>query len=184
MKKCEHDNCTRTATSNNLEYHPDKWLCTYHANKKVIEGRRKRKYGNRKEMIFKKGDKVFDAAYGWGEVIRLISGNVPYHIKVSFSSGYEYYKDNGSLDPNGDPTLSFTEYTLEGFSQKRPLPFKVGDVVYLSDNQETWITCVLSKITNNIENTFYGKNTGYWKYLALKNPLKNPDTRIYTNDDL
>ena len=47
MKKCEHDNCTRNATSNNLEYHPDKWLCTYHANKKVIEGRRNRKYGNR-----------------------------------------------------------------------------------------------------------------------------------------
>jgi hypothetical protein len=45
--KCEHKNCTRTATSNNLEYHPDKWLCTYHANKKVVEGRRKRKYGNR-----------------------------------------------------------------------------------------------------------------------------------------
>jgi len=45
--KCEHKNCTRTATSNNLEYHSDKWLCTYHANKKVVEGRRKRKYGNR-----------------------------------------------------------------------------------------------------------------------------------------
>lgn len=47
MKKCEHYNCTRTATRNNLEYHPDEWLCAYHANKKVVEGRRKRKYGNK-----------------------------------------------------------------------------------------------------------------------------------------
>ena len=45
--KCEHNNCTRTATSKNKLYHPDKWLCTYHANKVTNEGRRKRKYGNR-----------------------------------------------------------------------------------------------------------------------------------------
>ena len=47
IRKCEHKNCTRTATTNNLQYHPDKWLCTYHANKAKVEGRRKRKYGDR-----------------------------------------------------------------------------------------------------------------------------------------
>ena len=45
--ECEHKNCTRTATTRNLQYHPDKWLCTYHANKAKVEGRRKRKYGDR-----------------------------------------------------------------------------------------------------------------------------------------
>ncbi len=45
--KCEHKNCTRNATSKNQQYHPDKWLCTYHANKVVKEGRLKRKYGNK-----------------------------------------------------------------------------------------------------------------------------------------
>jgi hypothetical protein len=42
--KCEHENCTRGATIKNQQYHPDKWLCTYHANKAKVEGRRKRKY--------------------------------------------------------------------------------------------------------------------------------------------
>tara|TARA_R110002167_G_scaffold122149_1_gene300604 strand:+ start:99 stop:245 length:147 start_codon:yes stop_codon:yes gene_type:complete len=37
--------CKREATSKNMQYHPDEWLCTYHANKVVKEGRRKRKYG-------------------------------------------------------------------------------------------------------------------------------------------
>lgn len=47
IMKCEHKNCTRTATIMNQQYHPDKWLCTYHANKAKTEGRRKRKYGDR-----------------------------------------------------------------------------------------------------------------------------------------
>ena len=45
--KCENEKCTRKATTKNLQYHPDKWLCTYHANKLKIEGRQKRKYGSR-----------------------------------------------------------------------------------------------------------------------------------------
>lgn len=45
--KCEHEKCTRDATTKNQEYNPDKWLCTFHANKAKVEGRRKRKYGNR-----------------------------------------------------------------------------------------------------------------------------------------
>jgi hypothetical protein len=40
---CEHEKCTRDATIKNLEYHPDKWLCTYHANKAKLAGRIKRK---------------------------------------------------------------------------------------------------------------------------------------------
>jgi hypothetical protein len=43
--KCEKETCTRTATSTNTQYHPNNWLCTYHANLIVKEGRRKRKYG-------------------------------------------------------------------------------------------------------------------------------------------
>ena len=45
--KCENQKCTRTATIKNQQYHPDTWLCTYHANKAKIEGRRLRKYGDR-----------------------------------------------------------------------------------------------------------------------------------------
>jgi hypothetical protein len=45
--KCEHEQCTREATRRNQQYHPDKWLCTFHANKAKSEGRQNRKYGNR-----------------------------------------------------------------------------------------------------------------------------------------
>ena len=46
---CEHDNCTRTATTRNLQYHPDKWLCTFHANKEKVKGRLKRKQNKNKQ---------------------------------------------------------------------------------------------------------------------------------------
>ena len=47
--KCEHGQgkCKRAAIIKNHLYHPEEWLCTYHANKAKVEGRRKRKYGNR-----------------------------------------------------------------------------------------------------------------------------------------
>jgi hypothetical protein len=44
--ECENKKCTRLATIKNNQYHPDKWLCTYHANKLKIEGRLKRKLKN------------------------------------------------------------------------------------------------------------------------------------------
>jgi hypothetical protein len=46
--KCEDKNCTIIATTKNLQYHPDKWLCTYHANKAVKKGRIKRKINKTK----------------------------------------------------------------------------------------------------------------------------------------
>jgi hypothetical protein len=49
--KCEHGNCKREARVKNLQYHPDKWLCAFHANKAKVEGRvnRKLKEKNRKQ---------------------------------------------------------------------------------------------------------------------------------------
>lgn len=41
--ECQHENCTRAATTSNLEYFKDKWLCTYHANIATKEGRRKKR---------------------------------------------------------------------------------------------------------------------------------------------
>jgi hypothetical protein len=41
--KCQHGKCTREARIKNLEYHPDKWLCTFHANKAKTKGRINRK---------------------------------------------------------------------------------------------------------------------------------------------
>jgi len=46
--ECEYEKCTRVATVKNNQYFPNKWLCTYHANKLTKEGRQHRKYGKRK----------------------------------------------------------------------------------------------------------------------------------------
>ena len=40
---CEKDKCTRDATIKDGNYHPDKWFCTYHANKAKKEGRLNKK---------------------------------------------------------------------------------------------------------------------------------------------
>jgi hypothetical protein len=68
-------------------------------------------------MIFKKGDKVYDRTYGWGEVCDIRLGHV-YILKCEFGDYKCTYTREGSVIDGQLPTLSFTEYTLEGFSQE------------------------------------------------------------------
>ena len=87
------------------------------------------------ETIFKKGDKVFDIRYGWGVVTFVNTLAVDWPIEVLFDGKEELTDDytfDGRAFINYPPTLSFTEYTLEGFSQERPeeLP-DVGQVVWV-----------------------------------------------------
>lgn len=143
-----------------------------------------------KETIFKVGDKVFDISNGWGEVVNIVYDNL-YSVKVLFfgTEIYGYTNDGKSSIYSVMPVLSFTEYNLEGFSQERPkepLSFKVGDVVYLSSiHKKVWYTDKLERIdTNAKEANYIGKNVGRYSCLALENPLLNPNTKIYTKDDL
>jgi hypothetical protein len=139
-------------------------------------------------MIFKKGDRVYDHAYGWGNVIMDDDGDI-FPVIVEFNCIEEDYTLEGNLytESNHPPTLSFTEYTLEGFSQERPkeeLPFKVGDVVYASDDGGfTWSTSILKTI-NKEESLPFVTSYAFWKYIALENPLLFPNTKIYTKEDL
>jgi hypothetical protein len=136
-------------------------------------------------MIFKKGDKVYDHAYGWGEVCEHSCGELS--VCVDFEDVEIGYHSKGCLEIGFKPTLSFTEYTLEGFSQvrpKEPLPFKVGDVVYASDDGGfTWSTSILKTI-NKEESLPFVTSYAFWKYIALENPLLFSNTRIYTKEDL
>ena len=138
-------------------------------------------------MIFKIEDKVFDYAYGWGYVYDI--SDEEWGVYVTFEGEQVRYNKFGRV--NGcsfDNTLSFTEYTLEGFSQvrpKEPLPFKVGDVCYVCDHigSDIWGTCILKGIgVYDLGKPFRGSSS--WQFLALENPLLNPDTIIYTKDDL
>lgn len=62
---------------------------------------------------FQKGDRVFDIRYGWGTVT-LFDGH--HDVSVRFDNDTnDYYFHGRSVG-----TISFTEYTLEGFSSERP----------------------------------------------------------------
>lgn len=79
------------------------------------------------KKIFKKGDRVFDIFYGWGEVINIITDDSEleeYPIRVNFPKKgviLSYMKD-GKFEVNDNfPRLSLAEYTLQGFSQEKKI---------------------------------------------------------------
>ena len=89
------------------------------------------------EQIFKVGDKVFDIRYGWGLVVSVNILTNDWPVEVVFNGKEELldeYTFDGRAFINYPPTLSFTEYTLEGFSQERPeeLP-KKGQIVWVRE---------------------------------------------------
>jgi len=82
------------------------------------------------KTVFKKGDKVFDYRRGWGIVDCVVERSF-YPINVKFDGYLDNYSWDGRIFENQPQTLSFTEYTLVGFSQERPeeLP-KKGQIVW------------------------------------------------------
>lgn len=97
-----------------------------------------------KGTIFKVGDRVFDCSYGWGKISKLFHSNYPIYVRFEIGKAVSYTFD-GRVEEYGKPTLSFTEYTLEGFSQERPSKFKEGD------------ECVFMYETGYFEQTRYYK---------------------------
>ena len=127
-------------------------------------------------MIFKKGDKVFDHSYGWG-VVESDSFSEDRPIWVNFWGQKCSYTQDGREDSECAPTLSFTEYTLEGFSQERPEPLpEKGQLVYVRfDNDSTWEMRYFSHYDGEYYCCFLGQRkdgaTHSWKQLSIKNPL-------------
>ena len=76
--------------------------------------------------IFRIGDKVFDIIFGWGEVKSVSKNGEPIVFFKNIEGGIAcLYTANGkSFTKNKHPMLSFTEYTLQGFSQERPIDYK------------------------------------------------------------
>ena len=72
------------------------------------------------KTIFQKGDKVFDIQFGWGEVTKYTGCR---HFLVRFKNSEVNYHKDGARFPSPTPMLSFTEYTLDGFSQERPIDY-------------------------------------------------------------
>ena len=90
------------------------------------------------ENVFKKGDKVFHYLYKWGTVTNdyKINNSGDFYVEVKFDNSSQNYFQNFK----DAFLLSFTEYTLEGFSQERPkeLP-KKGQIVWGRDKDyQNW----------------------------------------------
>lgn len=130
--------------------------------------------------VFKEGDKVFCILYGHGTVLSIDPFDL-YSISVLFESGNEeVYTNTGCYDINTKVTLSFTEYTLQGFSQERPenLPEK-GQVVWVRDDEDDeWLISHFVEQNGNFygttdANPFVGIIETNWRYLTTKNPYEN-----------
>jgi len=105
--------------------------------------------------IFKVGDKVFHFKYGWGTV-KKVNGI----ISVIFTHGIVTFIE-GIL-------LSFTEYTLQGFTQERPVELpKVGELCVVRDEEgDEWELCYF--ISYKSDAVRYKFETSFGCYNQLK----------------
>jgi len=80
-----------------------------------------------KKQTFEKGDRVFDYIKGWGEIVHTYSDNWEevddnYTVcVVKFDSSEEIIHFTKYL---ATKMLSFTEYTLQGFTQEKPVNYE------------------------------------------------------------
>lgn len=120
------------------------------------------------ENIFKQGDRVFDIRYGWGVVEEVITA-----VVVKFDS---CVMDRNHYWGRLLGVLSFTEYTLEGFSQERPeeLP-KKGQIVWVRGEfpSEWTIGHFIEKIEGYYFVSVY-PNLKDWNYKGIEIRTTNP----------
>jgi hypothetical protein len=129
------------------------------------------------KTIFKKGDKVFCHYFGgWGVVEDIYLKNIVFPIRCSFPLGSGSFTQDGRFYSDGPPMLSFTEYTLEGFSQERPeeLP-KPGDIVWVRNEfPSEWEIGYFFKKEGNTYYTSASKNLQGWRSAGLEIRTTNP----------
>lgn len=71
--------------------------------------------------IFKKGDTVYHTDFGWGVIKDIDNCDDAYPLQISYN--------NGSVNYFPCKSVSFTEYTLQGFTQERPIVLpEVGEL--------------------------------------------------------
>lgn len=128
---------------------------------------------------------MFDIFYGWGEVINIITDDSEleeYPIRIIFTKKGVIlsYMKNGKFEANDNfPRLSFTEYTLQGFTQERHVDYKnyVGShgKFWNDDSKEV----VIGKLVSHMPNVFedYSFKSGDFWYKNFK-PLTKKQIEI------
>jgi hypothetical protein len=114
---------------------------------------------------FKIGDRVYHYIYGWGNITNL-GNNVVFDKQPNLFMNVNFEKK----------LLSFTEYTIEGFSQERPkeLP-KKGDIVWGRNEfpSEWHIGHFYDKLGDNYLISSHPQPTG-WNNIVKEITNKNP----------
>lgn len=117
--------------------------------------------------MFKVGDRVFNYQYGWGTINEELTKYILVLFDNCKSVSIPFLKDGKETSRSERPTLSFTEYTLEGFSQERPpieLP-EVGDWCLVRDNEQTvWQAGFFKEYRPDNEFPF-STDIGSWKQI-------------------
>ena len=95
------------------------------------------------ETVFKTGDKVFCILNGHGVVVDIWDEDGADPVRIQFDKDEDGddcgYTLDGRYYEHITPTLSFTEYTLSGFSQERPIELpEVGEEIMVSNSGKTW----------------------------------------------
>ena len=122
--------------------------------------------------IFREGDKVFDVRHGWGEVIAVYNDR---YVSVKFKKECDIfscmYRFNGIFG-KGDETsmLSFKEYTLQGFTQERPIDYteyirKWGK--FWNDNPECFTIGILKGYEQGGHKPFHSVDLDFQNFKPL-----------------
>jgi len=110
------------------------------------------------ESVFKVGDRVYHIEHGWG-VIQNING-------CFYLVNFDTYATRFHCDNN---ILSFTEYTLQGFSQERPIVLpQAGELCLVRDyNDESWLAREFAEYRHGlfICQAVHGQGEVEWKYM-------------------
>lgn len=122
-----------------------------------------------KKQTFKVGDRVFDHRFGWGEVTYIYTIKKVKDVYNSFDCEVKFdkYKDKKPFiyTTHGALTaLSFTEYTLQGFTQEGPINYddyvgKWGKFTDVSNNNDFVIGRLSSFKVSNDE-TYFATESG------------------------
>lgn len=120
------------------------------------------------ETIFKVGDRVFDIRFGWGTVKHIqedVSSYFPINVLFDNDKSQDLKFYASELDEEKYTNLlSFTEYTLQGFSQERPINYddyigKWGKFTDVSNNND-FVVGRLSSFKVSNDETYFATESG------------------------
>ena len=134
------------------------------------------------KTIFKTGDRVFHYLKGWGEIVHLYSDNWEevddnYTVcVVKFDSSEELEHFTKYL---ATKTLSFTEYTLQGFTQEKPVNYDeyIGKWGRFWDSDKDILLIGKLLAYDNIENEGYPFENEFGYYANFE-PLTEEQIKV------